>query len=132
MLAVVGFAYCAIAILMLFNLDQTAQTLDFIGAPNREEFGFMSIQEWKKSVAFTSWFYLGLGCAAVVCGIGIAMLCEWARISWLLSSAFLGVLFVFLVVRNPEFWSRYIELLLFSVPSVVLLGRKLRKSENKI
>lgn len=88
-LAVVGALYSAVALYTLFNVQETASALEMINAPEHPEFGFTSITEWKEGVRFNSWLFLAVGAAAVVCGIGIIALKEWARRSWLIASVLL-------------------------------------------
>ena len=123
-LIIAGVAYGAVAILMLFNVEEIARLLDFLGTTEHEAFGFMSIDDWKRSMTLTSWFYLVLGITACVCGVGIFKHQEWARLSWLIVSVALSGLFLILVVQHPEMWSRYIELLVFAIPSFIFLSRK--------
>ena len=95
-----------------------------IGMPERPDFGFTSIGAWKAGVQFNSWLFLGVGTAAIVCGIGIAALKEWARRSWLIASVLLVGFVVFAAVGYADVWRRYVELLAFALPSfIVLYGR---------
>lgn len=131
-LIIAGIVYGTVALLVLLNIEETARLLDLVGATKREEFGFASVNEWKESMRFTSWFYLVLGLTACVCGIGIVMLQEWARVSWLLGSLALVALFVFFVSKNPEYWPCYADLLIFSIPSLLLLNHKFKKAKDEI
>ena len=123
-LIISGVAYAAVAILMLFNVEEIARLLDSMGATEHKEFGYLSVDDWQRSMTLTSWFNLVLGIAACVCGVGILKQQQWARISWLIVSIILSGLFLFFVVPHPEMWSRYIELLVFAIPSFIVLSRK--------
>ena len=132
LLVVAGLIYGAMATYTLFHVDVVATTLEMANAPERKEFGFRSIQDWKVGMRFNAWLYLAVGLAATVCGIGIAALREWARLSWLSASALLVGFVLFVVIQHSEVWARYVELLAFAIPSFIVLRGKWVKSENAI
>jgi hypothetical protein len=124
MLVVAGLIYGAMATYALLHVDEVATTLEMAKAPKHKEFGFASIQDWKGGMRFNAWLYLSFGVAATVCGIGIAALREWARLSWLAASALLIGFVLFVVIEHSNVWSRYVDLLAFAIPSFIVLRGK--------
>lgn len=131
-LAVLGALYGAVALYMLFTMDGTASVLEMAKAPQQPEFGFMSIDEWKAGVRLNSWLFLAVGTTAIVCGVGIVALREWARRSWLVVSVLLVVFVGIVAVGYTEGWKRYVELLVLALPSFIVLYGKLGKGDRAI
>ena len=123
LLIALGLTYGSVAAYGLFNTEGTAAFLEAMKAPEHQGFGFRSIEDWKEGVVFNSWLFLALGAVAAICGAGIAARKEWARRSWLLTSALLIIFVIVVAAANGEVWKRYIELLAFSLPSFALLIR---------
>jgi hypothetical protein len=131
-LVIAGILYGAMAIYMLSNVNEVASILEMAKATEQKEFGFASIEDWKGGVRFNAWLYLTVGLAATVCGVGITAHREWARISWLVASTLLLSFVLFVVFQYAGAWIRYVELLTFTIPSFVVLRRKLESTENAI
>jgi hypothetical protein len=132
LLVIAGFIYGAMAIYMLFHVDEVATTLELAKATEHKEFGFALIESWKSGVRFNAWLYLVVGLAAAICGTGIAALREWARLSWLAASILLIAFVLFVLIQHPDVWTRYVELLAFAIPSFILLRGRWLKVENAI
>jgi hypothetical protein len=126
LLVIAGIAYSAMAIYMLGRVDEIATTLEIAKATEHKEFGFASIEDWKRGIRFNIWLYLTIGLTAIVCGLGIAAQKEWARKAWLTASAILLGYLLIAAAYNPVPWVFYVELLAFAVPSFVLLRRQVR------
>jgi hypothetical protein len=132
LLAIVGFAYGAMAIYAFFNIDDTATFLDWLKAPEYKEFGPQTIDEWKRGAWFNASLFFVVGVAAAVCGTGIAALREWARRSWLIASGLLVVFVLVVAITAEDGRRRYLELLAFALPSFVLLRMRLTKNDGAI
>jgi hypothetical protein len=132
LLIALGLTYGSVAAYSLFNAEGTAAFLEATKAPEHQEFGFRSIEDWKEGVVFNSWLFLALGAVAAICGAGIAARKEWARRSWLLTSALLIIFVIVVAAANGEVWKRYIELLAFSLPSFALLIRSFEERNSAI
>lgn len=72
LLVIAGIIYGAMAIIFLSNVDGIATTLEIAKATEHKEFGFTSIEDWKRGAEFNAWLHFMVGLAATVCGIGIA------------------------------------------------------------
>jgi sterol desaturase/sphingolipid hydroxylase (fatty acid hydroxylase superfamily) len=132
LLAVLGIAYAGVAIYSLFNADSAAGFLELMKASKNQAFGFGSVQEWRQGVLFNSWLFLGFGVAAAICGAGIAAKKEWARRSWLVASVLVVIFVIVVAAVSGEVWKRYVELLVFAIPSFAVLARSFRSNNGAI
>jgi hypothetical protein len=132
LIAIAGIAYCGMAAYFFFNIEHTAAVLDWAKATEHKDFGHRTIGEWKQGAWFNASVFFAVGVAAAICGIGIARLKEWARRTWLIASG-LFVLFVIAVaVSSGGEWLHYGDLLVFAIPSFVLLHRSFSHADRAI
>ena len=132
LIAIAGIAYAGIAFYFFFNIESTAAVLEWAKATEHKAFGHRTIGDWKQGAWFNAALFFAVGVAAVICGAGIATLKEWARRAWLTISG-LSVLFVIAVaVSSGGEWLHYGDLLVFALPSFVLLHRRFSNASSAI
>jgi hypothetical protein len=131
-LAIAGALYSGLAIYILFHVQEMAATLEFARAPERPEFGFVSIEAWSSGMRFNSWIFLSVGLPALICGIGIVSLREWARLLWLGVSAVITAAVIMWLYWHASMWKNAFELLMFAVPSFIFLRTRFARRTRAI
>lgn len=131
-MVIAGLTYGAMAVVLLSHVDEIASTLEMVKATEHKEFGFASIEDWKGGARINAWLYFTVGLTATICGAGIAARREWARLSWLVVSTLLLGFVLFVAVRDSEVSVSHVELLAFSIPSLIVLRRRLAQAEDAI
>jgi hypothetical protein len=132
LIAIAGIAYCGMAVYFFFNIEHTATVLDWAKATEHEAFGHRTIGEWKQGAWFNASVFFAVGFAAAICGMGIARRREWARRTWLIASVLFVLLVIAVAVSSGGEWLHYGDLLVFALPSFVLLYRRFSNANRAI